>query len=109
MDLQLQIVDPPKGLASALVDLRIDDQSQAGAPARNLQKHRIGPVFPDRSGQLRLKLPEAVAADTKGPRALNLRVQCITADGTTYAFINTSEVLLPSSDAGIVRADVYRI
>ena len=109
MDLLLHIVDLPANLASVTVDLRVDDQSQADAPARSLEKHRIGPLVPDGGGRLRLTLPVDIPAGTREQPALNLRVRCTTADGTTHVFINTSEVLLPSSDAGVVRADVFRI
>jgi hypothetical protein len=35
MDLLLHIVDPPADLATVTVDLRVDYQRQADAPARN--------------------------------------------------------------------------
>jgi hypothetical protein len=109
MDLLLHIVDPPADLASVTVDLRVDDQSQADARARNLEAHSVGPLVPGEDGRLRLTLPVDVHAGSRERPALNLRVRGVTADGTTQVFINTGEVLLPSSGAGVVRADVFPI
>ena len=109
MDLVVSLVDAPPDLVSVTVEVRIVDQSEADAPARELATRTIGPIaVDDGSGQVRVILP-AVPMEPGIEPSVNLRVRGRTAAGQTPVFMNTSEITIPHGKQDVMAAEVVRI
>ena len=117
MKVRLRFHDLPPDVEQVEVDLRLDDASDADAPATTLTRRRFGPLPVDAdTGTVTLEMPSVEA-----PRAsLNVRAVARRVDGDPVRFINTSQIAWPapaplhrgaaaSAGSDTLDAEIFRI
>ena len=105
MKLTLRFSPAPQDAADASGTVRVVDQSEADAPARELAAHPFGPVPLDPGGgSVTLTLPEPEAG-----ASLNIRAQVRDARGGVAHFLNTSAVPAPPPGAVATSVELDRI
>ena len=115
LKVRLRFHDLPADVEQVEVDLRLDDASDADAPATTLTRRRFGPLPVDAdTGTLTLELPQVEAPGA----ALNVRAVALRVDGEPVRFINTSQIAWPAplhrgaaggAASDTLDADVFRI
>jgi len=116
LKIRLRFHDLPADVEQVEVDLRLDDASDADAPATTLTRHRFGPLPVDAdTGTVTLELPSVEAPGA----ALNVRAVAQRVDGDPVRFINTSQIAWPAraplhrggagAGSDTLDADVFRI
>ena len=107
MKLTLRFSPAPRDAAEASGTVRVVDQSEADAPARELAAHPFGPVPLDPGGgSVTVTLPEPAA--TMGA-SLNIRAEIRDASGGIARFLNTSAVPAPPPGAVATTVELDRI
>jgi hypothetical protein len=105
--LTLRFSPAPHEAAEASGIVRVVDQSEADAPARELAAHPFGPVPIDPGGSsVTVTLPEPEAA---GGASLNIRAEIREASGGVAHFLNTSAVPAPPPGAVATTVELDRI
>ena len=115
MKLRLRFHDLPGDVDQVAIDLRLDDASEADAPATLLERHRFGPLPVDAgTGTVTLELP---SREVRGA-SLNVRAVAQRAGGEPVRYINTSQITWPeppprgapaAAASDTLDADVFRI
>jgi hypothetical protein len=117
MRLRLRFHDLPADVDQVEIDLRLDDASEADAPATPLERLRFGPLPVEAgTGIVTLELPNIEAPGA----SLNVRAAARRGGAAPVRYINTSQIAWPSpaplrrgAPAGAVSdtldADVFRI
>ena len=109
MRIELSFHDVHENIANAIADLRVEDQSEADAPAPQLFSVRIGPFSIPRSQpvvtmDIDLTIP---AGDYEA--ALIVHVKGHTHNNQFIEFLNTTTTPLPEEDNAPVRVVLSRI
>jgi hypothetical protein len=105
--LTLRFTPAPQQAAQASGTVRVVDQSEADAPAREIAAHPFGPVPLDPGGgSVTVTLPEPEAASGA---SLNIRAEVRDASGAVAHFLNTSAVPAPAPGAVAASVDLDRI
>jgi hypothetical protein len=105
--LTLRFSPAPQEAAEASGTVRVVDQSEADAPAREIAAHPFGPVPLDPGGSsVTVTLPEP---ETTSGASLNIRAEVRDASGGVAQFLNTSAVPAPPPGAVATSVELDRI
>lgn len=108
MKVQLVFDDVPDDLEGAIADIRVEDQSEADAPALLLSSRRVGP-FAIHHSRPELTLDVDLTIPNDHEPSLFVRVEAHTLSKKTTKFLNTTTVALSGDPNALVRVPLERI
>lgn len=105
MKVTLQLMQARPDAVAVSGVIRVDDQSEADAPARALEAHPFGPVPVGPDGRVTVSLPDNLAAPGA---SLNVRAEVRDASGGSARFLNTTAIPVPPVGTEAISAELDR-
>lgn len=109
MNIKLVFENIPEDIGGAIADIRIEDQSEADAPALQLFSKNVGP-FAIRQAQPVIDLDvDLSVVDRNHELSILIRVKGYTQSNQPVKFFNTATTPLPNDLSGALQVTLSRI
>lgn len=109
MKVVLVFEDVPDDLEEAMAEIRVEDQSEADAPAPQLFSERVGPFAIQRSKPTTITDVDLSALASGPDLALVVRVKAHSRDNQPVEFLNTTSTVLPEDLGESVQVTLSRV